>query len=125
MNECLCRLGVCARKNGIEQGQICRDGLPIPSVNSFAMQDIVSANVVELTIDETGKLWLNVDGKCGFRIGEVTSFVVEAPGIAKCKLSYPVDNYFIDDKRVPVERRQPEVDLHYAGSDRRMGTRRK
>jgi hypothetical protein len=42
--------------------------------------DLLSANIVELTIDSTGKLWLNVDGKCAARIGKVNNVLLELPG---------------------------------------------
>lgn len=106
----------------------------------FKMQDIVSADIVELTIDDTGKLWLNVDGKCGFRIGKIDNAFVEAAGEKKQIYGQPVSNFHLDgsreteigaaaaftrNRRLPVERRQTENDPHFAGSDRRMGTRRK
>lgn len=43
------------------------------------MNDILSANIVEITIDKTGKLWVNVDGKCQLRIGQVHDVRYEVP----------------------------------------------
>lgn len=35
------------------------------------MDDRLKAKYVELIVDDTGKLWLNVDGQCVVRIGHV------------------------------------------------------
>jgi len=43
------------------------------------MQDAAKAAVVEFLFDDTGKVWLNIDGKCAVRIGEVTNVIVTAP----------------------------------------------
>lgn len=34
------------------------------------MKDITEAGVVECTFDHTGKLWVNVDGKCVLRVNK-------------------------------------------------------
>lgn len=35
-----------------------------------SMQDALDADMVELTFDkETGKVWLNIDGRCAVRVG--------------------------------------------------------
>jgi hypothetical protein len=34
------------------------------------MTDLLDATIIDLTIDETGKIWVNVDGKCLVRIGK-------------------------------------------------------
>lgn len=39
------------------------------------MLDLENADAVEFMVDTTGKVWLNVDGKCVVRIGH--AFVVE------------------------------------------------
>ena len=36
-----------------------------------AMVDLLDATIIDLTCDETGKVWVNVDGKCLVRIGKV------------------------------------------------------
>lgn len=33
------------------------------------MQDAFSAETVEIQVDNTGKLWVNIDGRCALRIG--------------------------------------------------------
>jgi hypothetical protein len=35
------------------------------------MIDLLQAKIIDLTCDETGKVWVNVDGKCLIRIGRV------------------------------------------------------
>lgn len=35
------------------------------------MIDLEKATIIDLTCDETGKVWVNVDGKCLVRIGKV------------------------------------------------------
>jgi hypothetical protein len=49
------------------------------------LTDIISADVVEITVDDTGKIWVNVDGECRLRIGKAT-----------------VVNYDIQNLRAPV-----------------------
>lgn len=34
------------------------------------MNDLHEANTVEIEVDNTGKLWVNIDGKCALRIGK-------------------------------------------------------
>lgn len=41
------------------------------------MCDLIDAEVVEVLIDSTGKLWVNVDGLCKLRIGHADSIKVE------------------------------------------------
>lgn len=43
------------------------------------MKDLISADVVELYIDQTGKLWLNVDDVCTVRIGKVRQYNIKTP----------------------------------------------
>jgi Lon protease-like protein len=35
------------------------------------MVDMLDAEVVEVTLDQFGKLWVNVDGVCRLRIGKI------------------------------------------------------
>lgn len=44
------------------------------------MDDRLSATSVEFQVDQTGKVWLNVDGKCVVRIGKADQVVIELPG---------------------------------------------
>ncbi len=102
------------------------------------MQDIVSADVAEFTFDDTGKLWLNVDGKCALRIGKVEEIVIDPPITgAKYVFKYPYVDKFAEFKKkkyqrmaaeLPIEKREGErrqsANDHFAGSDRRMGERR-
>ena len=41
------------------------------------LQDALKAEVVEITVDDTGKLWVNVDGRCVLRIGHCDSVIAE------------------------------------------------
>lgn len=41
------------------------------------MQDLQTAEFVEVKVDETGKLWVNVDNICVLRIGKVSVLEVE------------------------------------------------
>lgn len=41
--------------------------------------DIVEAGIVELSVDDTGKVWLNIDGVCMLRIGEAKEVLVTRP----------------------------------------------
>lgn len=47
------------------------------------MIDLKTADAVDVSVDEFGKLWLNIDGKCVIRIGHVKERVFyDAPGFA-------------------------------------------
>lgn len=86
----------------------------------FTMQDVETAAVAELTFSEDGKFWLNIDGKCGFRIGKVTgSIIIDPPGNRKSEFHISSIQY----NRRTEDRRQPD-DAHFAGNDRRMKDRR-
>lgn len=41
------------------------------------MIDLLKAKAVHFYVDQTGKTWLNVDGECVLRIGEVTDVVID------------------------------------------------
>lgn len=43
------------------------------------MDDRIDANAVEFTVDETGKVWVNVDGKCVLRIGHAKHVIADDP----------------------------------------------
>ncbi len=45
------------------------------------MVDLLEQEVIELQVDETGKVWVNVDGKCVCRIGYVKEVVTMRPKI--------------------------------------------
>lgn len=44
------------------------------------MFDRIEARVVEFTTDETGKCWLNIDGRCIARVGFVEQIIIDGPG---------------------------------------------
>ena len=44
-------------------------------------QDIQNAEFVELTVDDKGKLWVNVDGICRLRINCVHRLTIDTPTI--------------------------------------------
>jgi hypothetical protein len=49
-----------------------------PIAPEWTMADIrESIHGVDITIDQTGKLWVNVDGRCALRIGLVTHLDME------------------------------------------------
>lgn len=41
--------------------------------------DLLDARIVEVEMDSTGKLWVNVDGVCRLRIGHVQNIKIELP----------------------------------------------
>lgn len=41
------------------------------------MIDMLNAGTVEIEIDETGKLWINVDGACRLRIGKAETIIID------------------------------------------------
>jgi hypothetical protein len=41
------------------------------------MLDIIDAGTVEVTVDTTGKLWVNIDGKCALRIEHCRLIVMD------------------------------------------------
>lgn len=43
------------------------------------MDDRLDAEVLELQVDETGKVWVNVDGICVLRIGRVKTVYIDDP----------------------------------------------
>ena len=45
--------------------------------NDFEMLDLITAEGLELKIDPTGKVWVNVNGKCLFRAGYVSHITIE------------------------------------------------
>lgn len=47
--------------------------------DSKSMLDIEKASVVEFTVDEEGKVWVNVDGTCRLRIGYAETVIVGQP----------------------------------------------
>lgn len=47
--------------------------------DSKSMLDIEKASVVEFTVDEEGKVWVNVDGICRLRIGYAETVIVGQP----------------------------------------------
>lgn len=50
--------------------------------------DVTTADEVELLVDTTGRMWLNVDGLCRVRIGKVKTIRVDLPK------SVPIIGYF-------------------------------
>ena len=48
-------------------------------VASSGMVDIVLAGAVDITLDQFGKLWVNVDGKCVLRIGHCNTVTMDDP----------------------------------------------
>ena len=47
------------------------------------MHDSLTAKAVELTIDDTGKLWVNIDGICVARVGLIQEVHIEIVGQPK------------------------------------------
>jgi len=45
--------------------------------NDDSTIDMLDAETVEIEIDETGKMWINVDGRCRMRIGKVETIVID------------------------------------------------
>lgn len=45
------------------------------------MVDIFDTNHVEVLIDQTNKLWINVRGKCLLRIGQVDKIEIDLPNM--------------------------------------------
>lgn len=43
------------------------------------LDDRPHAQIVGLIVDTSGKLWINVDGKCSLRIGRVENLSIEMP----------------------------------------------
>lgn len=43
------------------------------------MIDMLAANSVQVLVDTTGKLWVNIDGKCELRIGHCKLIVLDDP----------------------------------------------
>ncbi len=46
------------------------------------MDDRIDVKAVEFQVDDTGKVWLNVNGVCVFRAGHSQCVVVDLPRIA-------------------------------------------
>lgn len=42
-----------------------------------SMIDMLDAGTVEIEIDETGKMWINVDGRCRLRIGAAETIIID------------------------------------------------
>ncbi len=47
------------------------------------MLDLLKAQVVEVRMSREGVLWVNVDGKCAVRIGEVKNLVIDQDTVNK------------------------------------------
>lgn len=47
------------------------------------MLDLLKAQVVEVRMSHEGVLWVNVDGKCAVRIGEVENLVIDQDTVNK------------------------------------------
>jgi hypothetical protein len=47
------------------------------------MTDLQEVNTVEISVDQTGKLWINIDGKCALRIGHCAEVKFEGMEFAK------------------------------------------
>lgn len=74
--------------------------------------DLAEAQIVELSVQRDGRLWLNVDGVCLVRIKHVTTVTIDSHGIAtKSAFEFPLPK--------PGERRTNSGE-HFAGSERRM-----
>lgn len=43
------------------------------------MNDMVEAKHVDIAVDDTGKVWVNVDGVCVLRIGHAHTVVIDDP----------------------------------------------
>lgn len=48
-----------------------------------SMIDLTSSKAVDLRVDNTGKLWLNIDGHCVVRIGHIESLSLDIQRRAK------------------------------------------
>lgn len=44
------------------------------------MDDRIDAGIVEIQVDESGKVWVNIDGKCALRIGHVALLRLDNKG---------------------------------------------
>lgn len=47
-----------------------------PLSQDFEMTDLLAASEVEVYIDITDKLWVNINGKCLLRVGKVHNLVL-------------------------------------------------
>lgn len=88
---------------------------------TFQMQDIAEAGVVEISFDQAGKIWLNVDGKCAVRIGKVKSIILDPAGNPQFIWHAPFKNRRMDysDRRF-----SNSCDGDAVRIDRRKGDRR-
>lgn len=41
------------------------------------MIDLIKAKKVDFSVDQTGKVWVNVDDQCVLRIGEATDVLID------------------------------------------------
>ncbi|RPH74010.1 hypothetical protein EHM76_04395 [bacterium] len=41
------------------------------------LQEAMQADHVDVVVDQTGKLWMNIDGRCAIRIGHVSRLIFE------------------------------------------------
>jgi hypothetical protein len=56
---------------------------PIRDPQEKQLIDLVEALDVEVMIDHTNKLWVNVSGKCLLRIGHVDKITLDSPKLKK------------------------------------------
>lgn len=47
------------------------------NTHDFDMVDLHTVEEVEVSIDDTGKLWINVNGKCLLRVGKPARITIE------------------------------------------------
>jgi hypothetical protein len=43
------------------------------------LKDVIEADTVEIQIDDTGKIWVNIDGRCALRIGHAKTIISDDP----------------------------------------------
>jgi len=52
--------------------------------SKYQMVDLQEARHVEVSVDTTGKLWINVDNVCIMRVGKVrASVIIDTPKVRK------------------------------------------
>lgn len=54
-----------------------------PDIMHIKMIDMLDASNVEVLIDCTNKLWINVEGKCILRIGQIDEVRIDLPKFKK------------------------------------------
>jgi hypothetical protein len=75
------------------------------------MIDMLNAGTVEIEIDETGKLWINVDGACQLRIGKAENIILDHNALHP---AFPRRTVIINGERVGSI---PDLQHHFASPD--------